>query len=784
MKKFTHINATALKQAVSVLNEFKGVAKVIAGGTDMLGQMIDNILPECPEIIVNIKTISGLDYIKEDGKILKIGALTRLEDIARDDTIKEKCTALAEAAHATASSTIRQMGTIGGNICQSTRCWYYWNPDNRFECMRKGGSVCYAMNGEGRYHSIFGGVRMVNSPCSEKCPAGTDIPSYLNKIREGDFDEAAKILLNYNPLPSITGRICPHLCENACNRNEFDESVSVNAIERFMGDYILEHADELIKGAKIDNKKTVAIVGSGPAGLSAAYYLRKHGYSVTVFEEMEEPGGMLTYGIPPYRLPKGIVRKQIEALENTGIKFKLGVTIGEETSVESLMKGFDAVFLAGGAWKERLSEVEGEKFMMPGFDFLKNFNAGKREVPGKKVAVIGGGNVAMDVVRTLLRMGVEPVIVYRRTEAEMPAVREEIVKAKEEGIQFNFLTQPVQAQVKEGKVVLTCVRMKLGALDKSGRPRPIPIEGSEFDTDYDAVFTAIGEVPDMKNIPTEFMDKNGWLKADPSTHSLGKNVFAGGDFVTGPSTVVQAIAAGHKAADSIDRYLGGGKGEQAEGKTKKAGTFAEPFDVSCFTKSDAAKPTELSISERIKSTDVEETTGLRLDEVCEEANRCLNCSCLAVNNSDIAPVLIVLNAKIKTTERTVEAESFFAAGVEKTTILDDDELVTEIQVPMPDAGSKSSFLKFALRTSIDFPVVNCAAMVNGDGAARICLNAVYNIPYRATAAEKVISGKEINIENAEAAAIAAVSGAIDLPKSKYKVQISKALVKRAILACK
>ena len=786
MRKSTHVNAPTVEKAVSVLRESKGRAKVIAGGTDLLGQMKDEILPEYPEVVVNIKTIPGLDYIREEGKTLKIGALTRLEDIAKDRAVKDKYSILAEAARRTASPHIREMGTIGGNICQSTRCWYYWVPDNRFYCMRKGGRVCYAMTGEGRYHSIFGAVRVVSTPCSSDCPAGVDIPSYLSRIRDGDLVEAAKILLNFNPLPSITGRVCPHFCESKCNRGEFDEPISVRSIERFMGDYILENATQIIKGPEIDTKKSVAIVGSGPAGLSAAYYLRRLGHSVTVFESMEEPGGLLIYGIPPYRLLKDIVRRQIKVLEGAGIQFKLGVNIGKDTSMEELMKSFDAVFLACGAWRERPSGVKGEKLMMSGLEFLRSSNLGIREVPGKKVAVIGGGNVALDVARTLLRMGTEPVVVYRRSEAEMPAVKEEVNKAKEEGIKFEFLTQPVEAQHKDSKIVLKCVRMRLGPLDETGRPRPVPIEGTEFTTEFDAAIKAIGEEPDTSNIPAEFLDKNGRLKIDLSTHLLGKNVFAGGDFVTGPSTVVAAIAAGKKAASSIDQYFRG-VGKQVEEKDEETGKLAERFNSSYLKRMSRVKTPQLSISERIKSIDVEDVLGLGLSEVETEANRCFNCGCVAVNSSDLAPALIALNAKIKTTKRTIEAEKVFAVEGERTTILADDEIVTEIQVPTPNAGTKSKFIKFALRKSIDFPVVNCAVAIESEAgvvkAARICLNAVYNNPYRATKAEESIVGKSIDESTAEAAGNAAITGVCPLATNRYKIQLARTLVKRAVLAC-
>jgi NADPH-dependent glutamate synthase beta subunit-like oxidoreductase len=784
MKNFKHINALSAKEASSILKSYGRKARVIAGGTDLLGQMKDDILPEYPEVIVNIKTISDLDYIKEEGKTLRIGALTRLEDIAKDRTVRDRYSILSEAARRTASPHIREMGTIGGNICQSNRCWYYWVPDNRFYCLRKGGKLCYALTGDGRYHSIFGGTKVNGTPCSTDCPASVDIPSYLSKIRDGDLVGAAKILLNFNPLPAITGRVCPHFCENQCNRAELDEAVSIKGIERFVGDYILENAEEIVTPPAGNIGKSVAIVGSGPAGLSTAYYLRRLGYSVTVFEKVEKAGGMLTYGIPPYRLPKDVVSRQLKALECMGIEFKLKSNVAKDKTVK-LMKSFDAVFMACGAWKETLAGVEGEELMLSGIEFLKNSNLGIRETPGKKVAVIGGGNVAVDVARTLLRLGAEPVIVYRRSKLEMPAVKEEVEKAEEEGVKIQFLTQPIGVSKKDSKIVLNCTKMKLGPLDKSGRPKPVPVTGSEFTIEFDAVMKAIGEEPDTSAVPGEFLDEMGRLKINVSTHSLGKNLFAAGDFITGPSTVVTAIAAGRKAASSIDQYLRGTVTKYNDNGLDKP---PQKFNSSYLNKTDRANIPELSVAERVKSLDIEDVGSLDLSAVETEANRCFNCSCVAVNSSDIAPVLITLGAKIKTTKRVIEAEEFFAVDGDKTTVLDDDEIITEIAVPAPGAGTKSTFTKFALRKSIDFPIVSCAAaMKSVTGvikSARICLNAVYNMPYRATRAEEYLKGKPINDSNAEKAANTIATDTCPLINNSYKIQIAKALVKRAILACK
>jgi len=787
MRGFKHINAGSVEEAILILKDYRGKARIIAGGTDLLGEMKDEILPEYPEVIVNIKSISGLDYIREEGQTLRIGALTRLEDIAKDKTVKNKCTILAEAVHRTASPHIREMGTIGGNICQSNRCWYYWVPSNRFYCIRKGGKTCYALTGDGRYHSIFGGTRVNSTPCSTDCPANVDIPSYLSKIRDGDQAGAARILLNSNPLPAITGRVCPNYCENGCNRGEFDEPIYIKGIERFIGDYILENAIKIIKPPEIDIEKSVAIVGSGPAGLSAAYFLRAFGYRVTVFESMEKLGGLLTYGIPPYRLPKAIVRKQVEALKGMGIEFRLKTNIGKDVSIKKIMESFDAVFLACGAWREISLGIKGERLLMSGIEFLRNSNLGIREIPGNKVAVVGGGNVAIDVARTLLRLGVEPVIVYRRSKSEMPAVKDEIKKLEEEGIKIQFYTQPVAASKKEGKLVLTSRKMRLGPLDETGRAKPVPVAGSEFTTEFDAVIKAIGEEPDTAAIPSDFLDEMGRLKINTSTHSLGKNVFAGGDFVTGPATVIAAIDTGRKAARSIDQYLRG-TGTQYEEKDTEVVNLPDKFNSSYLKKTSRVGTPELPVAKRVQSVDVEDVGSLDLRAVETEANRCFNCSCLAVNSSDMAPALIALGAKIKTTKRVIEAHKFFTVNRDKTTVLDHDEIVTEFEIPIPSANTRYTFTKFALRKSIDFPIVNCAAVIEREKgvvkAARICLNAVYNMPYRATRAEEYIIGKLIDDSGAEGATDAVITNTCPLTNNRYKIQIAKTLVKRAILACK
>jgi NADPH-dependent glutamate synthase beta subunit-like oxidoreductase len=779
MKDFIHYNARSIDEAVSLLGKRKGKAKLNAGGTDLLGVMKDRISPDYPETIINIKGIGGLDYIKEDGEGLKIGALTKLAKIVDSPLVRERYAVLAEAAKSVATPQIRNMCTLGGNIAQDVRCWYYRYPDElggTVTCLRKGGAVCNALVGDNRYHSIFGTAPLASYPCASACPAGTAIPSYLAKVKNGEFAEAARIFIDFNPLPAVTGRVCPTFCEPECKRGDYDEPVAVRCVERSLGDYMLGEAEKVYQAPGKESGKKVAIVGSGPAGLAAAYYLRRAGHQVTVYEKLPEAGGMLFYSIPGYRLPKDVVRRQVKALEGMGILFKVGTEVGKNVRIEDLQTHFDTLLVATGAWKEKAQGIRGDVPTSSGLQFLKQVSEGNIAIPGREVAVVGGGNVAIDVARTLLRLGAKPTLLYRRTFAEMPAFKDEVEKAREEGVAFKFLTLPTDATKIDGRISLTCIKMKLGATDESGRRSAVPREGSEFTIAVDAVIKAIGEGPDPAVLPSALRKKAG--KGD-SGHLLGRNVYTAGDFMNGSSTVIEAVASGREAARTINESLG---------STAVAGKTAAPgraFLSAAYEPAPRVAVSDLPVAERLKNPALEDRPGVATGEVEKEASRCFNCGCVAVSPSDIGVALVAAGGKIITTKRSIEASRFFAPDATTSTVLDPDEVITEIQVPKIADGSRQKYLKFTLRKPIDFAIVSVAAIVGEkDGKcvdARIALGAVAPAPFRVTSAEGKLIGKALTEETVTAAAEEAVKGSMPLSKNGYKVQITRALVKRAIL---
>lgn len=414
-----------------------------------------------------------------------------------------------------------------------------------------------------------------NAQCIKGCPVAIDIPGFVSQIKEGNFEEAYQIISNSSALPAVCGRVCPQesQCEGKCIRGIKGEPVSIGKLERFTADWARENNIKPLPAAEKKAHK-VAIIGSGPAGLTCAGDLAKMGYDVTIFEALHEPGGVLIYGIPEFRLPQSeVVAKEIENVKSLGVKIETNVVIGKAGTIDELMEeeGFEAVFIGSGAGLPRFMGIPGEQAngVFSANEFLTRNNlmkAFKEEydtpiMKGKKVAVVGGGNVAMDAARTALRLGAEVHIVYRRSESELPARVEEVHHAKEEGIIFDLLTNPTEILVDENGWVkgMTCIRMELGEPDESGRRRPVEIPGSEFDLELDTVIMSLGTSPNpLISSTTKGLDVNRrkCIVANEENGATSKpGVFAGGDAVTGAATVILAMGAGKAAAKGIDEYL-------------------------------------------------------------------------------------------------------------------------------------------------------------------------------------------------------------------------------------
>ena len=412
-----------------------------------------------------------------------------------------------------------------------------------------------------------------NPRCIAACPVGIQIPQFIEALREGNIQSAAEIISRDSSLPSICGRVCPQetQCEGSCILGIKGESVAIGKLERVVGDWRLNNPQPTTIPAS--NGKKVAVIGSGPAGLACASDLAKLGYEVTVFEALHEVGGVLVYGIPEFRLPKtDVVAKEIESVRSLGVKFETDVIVGRTVTIDSLMddEGFDAVFIGSGAGLPRFMGIEGENLngVLSANEFLTRANLMRAydeqyDTPiyvGKSVVVVGGGNVAMDAVRTAKRLGAEATIVYRRSEAELPARVEEVHHAKEEGIEFRMLTNPTRILGDESGWVkgINCLKMELGEPDASGRRSPIEVAGSDFEIECDVVIMALGTSPNpLIASTTEALEtsRRGCIIADEDGRTSRKGVFAGGDTVTGAATVILAMGAGRKAAKAIDEYI-------------------------------------------------------------------------------------------------------------------------------------------------------------------------------------------------------------------------------------
>ena len=435
--------------------------------------------------------------------------------------------------------------------------------------------VCLGYNKEEAMEEATRCINCKNAKCVQGCPVAINIPGFIKEVKEGNIEEAYKIIGESSALPAICGRVCPQesQCEGKCIRGIKGEPVSIGKLERFVADYALEHDIKPV-GAEKTNGHKVAVIGSGPAGLTCAGDLAKLGYEVTVFEALHELGGVLVYGIPEFRLPKQkVVAKEIEKVKELGVKFETNVVIGKSTTIDQLIEeeGFEAVFIGSGAGLPKFMGIPGENAngVFSANEYLTRSNLMKAfdesyDTPiaaGTKVAVIGGGNVAMDAARTALSLGAEVHIVYRRSEEELPARVEEVHHAKEEGIIFDLLTNPKEILVDENGWVkgMVCVKMELGEPDASGRRRPVEVEGSEFTMDLDTVIMSLGTSPNpLISSTTEGLEVNKWkciVAEEENGKTTKEGVYAGGDAVTGAATVILAMGAGKAGAKGIHEYL-------------------------------------------------------------------------------------------------------------------------------------------------------------------------------------------------------------------------------------
>ncbi|UCF91327.1 MAG: FAD-dependent oxidoreductase [Desulfobacterales bacterium] len=477
------------------------------------------------------------------------------------------------------------------------------------------------------------------APCRQTCPAEIDIPQYIDQIRRGDYEGAVHTIRERNPLLLACGRVCPHPCELNCRRGIEDEPVSINQLKRFVADYEMNSGKRLPISVAPPTHKRIAIVGGGPAGLSCAYFLRRLGHEVTIYEAMPHLGGMLRYGIPEYRLPKKVLDWETRGILNLGIEHHTQVKFGHDFDLSSLVAaGYDAIFLGIGAWKDASLRVEGEDLngCYTGIDFLSRLANGESLPIERTAAIIGGGNTAIDCTRNLIRLGAEKVyIVYRRTRKEMPANEVEIEAAEAEGVEFIFLAAPVRViGDANGKVThLEYLKMKLGEPDASGRRRPVPIEGSETRLETAMVITAIGQSPDVSftaKTQQRLADlrTTRWSTIDVNPETLQTNIpylFAAGDAATGPSLVVEAIGGGRRAARSIHQYVMGQKvaaGPKELGKKMVTESLFE--EVVGIVKQPRAPMPELPVAERIHSF-VEVDQVLSEEAALGESQRCLQC---------------------------------------------------------------------------------------------------------------------------------------------------------------
>jgi len=468
-------------------------------------------------------------------------------------------------------------------------------------------------------------------PCADGCPNHNRIREMVMTISlaehneityEQAFEKAFHIFAETTPFPSVCGRVCPHPCETACNRNEKEGAVSINKLERFIGDYAL---DKGIKPKKLTDEtraEKVAVVGSGPGGMSAAYHLALRGYPVTVFEAFPKTGGMLRYGIPPYRLPHDILDAEINRILDLGVELKTNTAVGNDISMDDLRKDYKAIFVAIGAHQGIRLRIEGEEAsnVYTGTDFLHRVNTGESIDVGDKVVVIGGGDTAIDAARVSRRLGAEVTILYRRTRTEMPAIDEEVEGAMAEGIEIHFLAAPAEIYSNSGTATgMKCQRMELGEPDDSGRRRPVPIEGDTFDLEFSCLIAAVSQAPDFKGFEN-FIEGKDWIKVDEKFKTKEENVYSGGDNVN-LGLVIDAIAHGRMAALAIHEMITGEKMPAPDRNVLHADKM-----ILSYYKEAARQPyKEMAVEERLKSMVAEIVSTYSEEDAIAESRRCMSC---------------------------------------------------------------------------------------------------------------------------------------------------------------
>lgn len=584
-------------------------------------------------------------------------------------------------------------------------------------------------------------------------------------------------------MPAITSRVCAHFCMEGCNRNTYDESLNVGSIERFLGDYILEHADQFLKKPEHENGKHISIVGSGPAGLTAACYLRQSGYRVTVYEKQKEAGGCLSYAIPAYRLPKEIVRRFVGALEHMGVAFRCGCSVGTDIQLEEIYQDSDGVMLDTGTWKRPLIGLAGEELTRFGLEFLVDVNNYILEKPGSDVVVVGGGNVAMDVAITAKRLGAPNVTMVCLEQRDgMPANEEEVTRALEEGVVIQNGWGPKEVLRRDGAVSGIVFKSCPRVLDETGRFNPVYDEDKLLTLDVDIILMAIGQKADLEflNGAYEVETERGRIKALEGNRTSVDGIFAGGDVTTGPATVIKAIAAGKETAVAINRHCGLEPLEVEKVQEAREAAKLASFDPGCRHSHSAVKSPLLPVEER--GMDKEDMGSLPEEAVRGEACRCFNCGCLAVNPSDMANMLYAYGARVRTSLRELDGAVFFAGSTRVKDILKPGEIVLEIVVPKPEPGTVAVYDKYRIRKSIDFAVLAVAGTYRlEDGLVKeisLVLGAVAPIPMKMTEVENYLRGKALNEETAREAAEIALRHAIPLEMNGYKIEMAKVMVRR------